>query len=362
MLKNPPHILITTPESLAILLSSIKFRENMKSVQWLIVDEIHSLAENKRGVHLSLSMEHLEMINGHITRVGLSATVAPIKEIAKYLVGFDQKRNCKIVDVQFIKELDLKVLSPVKDLIRSSYEEKHIAMYRLMHKLIQRHKTTLIFTNTRSATERVISYLKEFFPKYYKDNIGAHHSSLSKELRHEIEERLRKGKIKAVVSSTSLELGIDIGYIDLVILLGSPKSVARALQRVGRSGHKLKSKTKGRLIVLDRDDLVECSVLLKCAIEKKIDKVHIPINSLDVLAQQIYGFVIAEPIKAERLFSIIKKSYCYHNLSKNDFMSVVKYLSGEYSSLQDRHVYAKIAYNKETGMLYRRGKWRELFT
>ena len=358
MLKNPPHILITTPESLAIVLSSIKFVDLLKDVQWCIIDEIHALAENKRGTHLSLSLERLQKLSSAMVRIGLSATIAPLDEIAKYLAGYeyDKERPCKIVDVQFIKQLDLKVLSPLPDLIGTEHGNMHHAMYELMDNLIQEHKTTLIFTNTRSATERVVHNLKEKFPKNYVENIGAHHGSLSKIHRHNLENRLREGKIKVVICSTSLELGIDIGYIDLVICLGSPTSVARALQRIGRSGHRLHDVTKGRIIVLDRDDLIECAVLLKSAIEKKIDKIHIPTNALDVLAQQIYGIAIQEQIHINDLFKLVKNSYCYYNLEKKDFNEVIDYLAGKYISLEDRHIYAKIWYDEETGMVGRRGK------
>jgi len=356
MLKSAPHILITTPESLAILLASPKFSQHLMNVEWCIVDEVHALADSKRGVHLSLSMENLGNMSPHMTRIGLSATVAPLEEIAKFLVGYEdgKERNCKIVDVQFIKELNLKVLSPVPDLIDTTHAKMHRKMYDLMHKLIQDHKTTLIFTNTRAATERVVHNLKEWYPKSYYENIGAHHGSLSAEHRKQLEQRLRDGKLKCVVCSTSLELGIDIGFIDLVILLGSPKSVARALQRVGRSGHKLHDTTKGRIIVLDRDDLVECSVLLKYAVDKKIDRIHIPTNCLDVLAQQLIGFSLQETWEEKELFELVKKSYCYHDLTKKDFNDILKYLAGEFVSLEDRHVYAKIWRNK--GKLGRRGK------
>ncbi len=354
MLKNPPHILITTPESLAILLSSPKFKEHLKQVDWFIADEIHALAENKRGVHLSLSMERLQRLSPAMSRVGLSATVAPLENVAQFLVGTN--RDCEIVDIPALKKLDLQVVSPVADLINSDYTTISNETYNLIDKLIQEHKTTLIFTNTRSGTERVVHHLKERFPKNYSENIGAHHGSLSKGHRTELEKNLRDGKLKAVVCSTSLELGIDIGYIDLVILLGSPKSVARALQRIGRSGHKLHDTTKGRIIVLDRDDLVECSVLLKSAIEKKIDRLHIPENCLDVLAQQIFGIAIEEQINIEELFNMIKQSYCYRNLKREDFDQVMSYLAGEYSELEDRHIYAKIWIDKETKMIGKRGK------
>jgi len=371
MLKKPPHIFITTPESLAILLSSAKFIEHLKDVQWCIIDEVHALAENKRGVHLSLSLERLAKLSSHMARVGLSATISPLEEVTKFLVGYDngKERDCKIVDVQFIKKMDLKVLSPVPDLIDMEHGKMHHAMYSLMDRLIQEHKTTLIFTNTRAATERVVHHLKEKFPKNYSENvdeqetsdikaqsIGAHHGSLSKTHRYNIEKRLREGKLKAVVCSTSLELGIDIGYIDLVICLSSPKSVARALQRIGRSGHKLHDTTKGRIIVLDRDDLVECAVLLKSAIDKKIDKIHIPTNCLDVLAQHIYGIAIQNKIHINELFKLIKQSYCYRSLGKKDFMEVIDYLTGKYISLEDRHIYAKIWHDEETGMIGKRGR------
>jgi len=358
MLKTPPHILITTPESLAIVLSSVKFIDHLRDVQWCIVDEIHALAENKRGTHLSLSLERLQQLSQGMARIGLSATIAPLEEIAKFLVGYENKkeRPCKIVDVQFIKKLDLKVLSPVPDLIETEHGSMHQAMYDLLHNLIQTHKTTLIFTNTRSATERFVHNLKEKFPKFYNENIGAHHGSLSKDLRHNLENRLREGNIKVVVCSTSLELGIDIGFIDLVICISSPKSVSRALQRIGRSGHKLHDVTKGRIIVLDRDDLIECAVLLKSGIEKKIDKIHIPTKALDVLAQQIYGIAIQERIHINDLFKLIQGSYCYYDLKKKDFNEIIDYLTGKYISLEDRHIYAKIWHDEETGMIGKRGK------
>lgn len=372
MLQKPPHILITTPESLAIILSSVKFREHLRNVEWCIVDEIHALAENKRGTHLSLSLERLDRLSSHMCRIGLSATVAPLEEVAKFLAG--SERECQIVDVQFahksaeqissaqgnqgfplcIKEMDLKVLSPAEDLINTTHENLHNNMYRLIDELIQEHKTTLIFTNTRAATERMVDHLKNKFPKKYSDNIGAHHGSLGKRLRLQLENRLRNGELKAVICSTSLELGIDIGYIDLVICVGSPKSVARFLQRSGRSGHKLKDKVKARMIVMNRDDLIECLVLMKSAVEKKIDKIHIPTNCLDVLAQQIFGMALEEVWDEKELFNLIKQSYCYKDLKWKDFDEVLDYLSGKFVDLEDRHVYAKI-WRKE-GKIGKRGK------
>jgi len=366
MLKNPPHILITTPESLAIMINSPKFKEHLNKVQWMIVDEIHSLAENKRGVHFSLTMERLNRVSPDFTRVGLSATIAPLEGIAAFLVGnkkFTSKnkvakpRSCGIIDVQFMKDMDLKVLSPVRSLVEMDYMLKHQKMYDLIDELVKKHKTTLIFTNTRAATERVVHNLKEMFPKHFNhNNIAAHHGSLSKESRFKTEQDLRDGNLKCIVSSTSLELGIDIGFIDLVICLGSPKSVARTLQRIGRAGHQLHSTIKGRIIVMDRDDLVECSLILKAAKEKKIDRVHIPQNALDVLSQHIYGIAINGVININELFSMIKQSYCYHTLEWEDFYEVIKFLSGHYVSLEERHVYARIWYDKDTGDIGKRGK------
>ncbi len=359
MLRKPPHILITTPESIAILLNAPKFREYLRDVQWLIVDEIHALAENKRGVHLSLSMERLQRLSPNLCRIGLSATIAPIDEIAKFLVGMkegEESRDCNIVDVRFAKSLDIAVLSPIKNFINTSQQEIHEKLYSLLDKLIQEHRTTLIFTNTRSATERVVNHLKDMFPGKYEGIIGAHHSSMSRKWRLSIEERLKQGKLKAVVCSTSLELGIDIGYIDLVVLLGSPKSIARALQRIGRSGHKLHDVIKGRILVMDRDDLVECTMIAKCAKDKKLDRIKIPQNCLDVLAQHIYGIAIVERIHERELFELVKKSYCYRNLSWKDFKDVISYLAGEYTSLEARNVYGKIWYDRETGFIGRRGK------
>ena len=352
MLKNVPHLLITTPESLSILLTSPKFKENLKNVDWCIIDEVHALAENKRGVQLSLALERLQNLSPGMARIGLSATIAPLDEVAQFIVGTN--RDCKLVNVPLLKQLDLKVLSPTSNLIEEPFGLMHHKMYELLDSLIQNHKTTLIFTNTRSATERVVHYLKEKFPKKYTENIGAHHGSLSKEHRFDIEKRMREGKMKVIVSSTSLELGIDIGYIDLVVLLGSPKSVARFLQRQGRSGHKLHDTIKGRVIVLDRDDLIECAVMAKNALEHKIDKIHIPKNCLDVLAQEIYGMANQQIWEEKELFALVKSSYCYRDLEKKDFDEVLNYLDGSYTSLEDRHVYAKIW--RKDGKIGKKGK------
>lgn len=383
MLKKPPNILITTPETLGILINSPKFKEKLKNVKYTIVDEIHSLCENKRGVHLSLSLERLEeMANTSPTRIGLSATQAPIDEIAKYLVGFDHKgeigeketqdgdivpaseavekeeletRGCHIVDVAASKEIDLETVSPVRDLINTPPGEIREAMYDQIHNLVQDHESTIIFTNTRSATERIVNNLKERFPDYYEDNIGAHHSSMSRDVRLNVEERLKKGELEVAVTSTSLELGIDIGSVDLVLQLGSPKGVARGIQRVGRSGHQIGEKAKGKMIVTDRDDAVECSVLTKCAKEDDLDKIQIPTRCLDVMAQHIVGMACNSRWDVEHAFNVIRKSYCYRDLGQENYEKVLKYLAGEYE-LEDQNVYRKIWWDHEEGLFGRSGK------
>ncbi len=382
MRENPPHIMITTPESLGILLNSPKFKENLKNVKYTITDEIHSLSENKRGVHLSLSMERLEhMVDGSPTRIGLSATQAPIDEIAKYLVGYEtdeeiemketeyedvksapvasgesyETRGCTIVDVAASKEINLETISPVRDLIHTPPGEIQEAMYDQMHNLIQDHESTIIFTNTRSATERVVNNLKERWPDMYDENIGAHHSSMSREKRLSVEESLKKGEMKVGVTSTSLELGVDIGSVDLVLQLGSPKGVARGIQRIGRSGHQIGEKAKGKMIVTDRDEAVECSVLTKCAKEDDLDKIQIPTRCLDVLAQQLVGMACNHRWDIDHAFNTIRKSYNYRNLELEDFEKVMKYLGGEYE-LEDQNVYRKIWIDHEDGLFGRSGK------
>ena len=359
MLKNPPHILITTPETLSILLVAPKFREKLSHVKYVIVDEIHSLAENKRGVHLSLSLERLQALIGGFTRIGLSATVSPLEEVAKFLVGYEYgiERDCILVDINYLKELDIEVISPVDDIVIADDEDTRMATYALIDDLVMEHKTTLIFTNTRSATERYVYNLKKLYSEHFNNNnIMAHHSSLSKESRLQTEEKLKNGELKAVVSSTSLELGIDIGYIDLVILINSPKSVSRALQRIGRSGHRLHEKSKGRIIVTDRDELVECSVLLKNAKEGKIDNIKIPKDCLDVLSQHIYGMGIENPWDIDYAYDIIRKSYCYKDLERDDYEDVLSYLAGEYVELEERYVYAKIWIDYKENTFGKRGK------
>lgn len=351
--KKIPHIYITTPESLAIVLTTPKFVNAVNALEFIIIDEIHALT-NKRGVYLSLSLErvcHFSSIEP--VRIGLSATIAPLEEVVKFLVGVE--RECLVANVKLNKQINVQLEFPGNKILEAENLDSQKELYILLDEIIQRHKTTLVFTNTRAATERLIHHLETHFPNKYLGLIGAHHSSMSKEKRFENEERLRKGQLKVVVSSTSLELGIDIGYVEAVVLLRSPKSVARALQRVGRSGHRLNESPKGVFIVLDRDDLVECGILMKDMKEGKIDCIEIPKNCLDVLAQQIYGMAINKVWDVEEMLSTIRKSYCYETLSREDFFDVVSYLAGEYA-LEHRNVYAKIWYDEKEKKIGKRGK------
>ncbi|MBO3840775.1 MAG: ATP-dependent helicase, partial [Candidatus Brockarchaeota archaeon] len=360
MLKKPPHILITTPESLSIILVAPKFRSFLKEVQWVVVDEIHELCSSKRGAHLSLSLERLRNFVGRdFQRIGLSATIHPLEKVAAYLVGYEDgsPRKCTIVDVHASKKFELKVVSPHHDLVHTPAEELSRRMYKLINDIIRRNRTTLIFTNTRSSTERVVYHLKKLRPKSVlnEDEYAAHHSSLSREVRLDVEDKLKKGKLKAVVTSTSLELGIDIGYIDCVVQIGSPKSVTRAIQRVGRSGHSLEAVSKGVFIPMERDDLVEVLVMSKAAEAGKLDEVYIPENPLDVLAQHIVGMSIERKWSIQEAYSLVKRSYNFRNLSLEDFMSVLRYLSGYYRQLEGYKVYGKIWLDEEDGVFGRRG-------
>ena len=359
MLKKPPHILITTPETFGIVIATPKFKEHLRKVKWVIIDEIHSICENKRGVHLAISLERLqEICETEFVRIGLSATINPLEEVAKFLVGFKdsgEPRACYIVDARFEKKMDLKLISPLPDLLESTAEKTSNEMYGILSKIITTHRTTLIFTNTRSGTERVVYHLRKL-GVFDADELGAHHSSLSRVERLEVENKLRNGEMKGVVTSTSLELGIDIGYIDVVVQIGSPKGVNRGLQRIGRSGHSIERTSKGIFLAMDLDDLIEDAVLIKEALSGHLDKIHIPRNCLDVLAQHIVGMVLLKKWSVEEAYKLVKRSYPYKDLSKEDFINVLRYLSGGSPNLEKYRVYGKIWFREEEGVFGRRGK------
>jgi ATP-dependent Lhr-like helicase len=370
MLRRPPHILITTPESLAISLVAPKFRERLATARWVIVDEIHEMASNKRGSHLVLTLERLEeLIKEHggrgLQRIGLSATISPLEEVALFLGGFNDDgtpRPVEIVDARFAKPFDIRVVTPKVDLIHGDPDKINEEIYNTVAELTRAARTTLVFTNTRSATERVVFKLKKIMKsKGYvdMDEVEAHHSSLSREVRLNVEERLKRGELKVVVSSTSLELGIDIGYIDLVVLLSSPKSVSRLLQRVGRAGHHVTQVSRGIMVAVNRDDLVESTVLAKAAMERKIDNVRIPRNPLDVLAQHVIGMSIERVWRIDEAYKVIRRAYPFHDLSWEDYMNVLRFLGG--SPLEDERVYSKIRLDEELGEFGRKRSARMIY-
>ncbi|KAA8923477.1 ATP-dependent helicase [Thermoplasma sp.] len=356
MVRKPPHILITTPESFSLALSSPRMRDNLRNVRYVIIDEIHEISSTKRGSLLSANLERLNMIAPGVIRIGLSATQSPIEEIAKYLVGFDgeRPRPCQIVEVRGEKHLDLRTITPVPDLTRVSYEVANDRMYDIIADLVKQYRTTLIFTNTRSGTEHVAMRLKS----RGIESLEAHHSSMGKDQRLEVENKLKNGELKCVITSTSLELGIDIGFIDLVIQIGSPKSVSKGLQRIGRSGHGVDELSKGIFIVFTLDDLVECAVLTKAAYSRQIDRVDIPKNPLDVLAQILVGMSLERVWKIEEAYQVLRNSYTFHDLSYDEFMMTMDYLSGELESLS---IYPKIWVDRDAGTFGKKRSTRMIY-
>ena len=355
--RHPPHIFITTPESIAIILSTPKFREHFANVEWVILDEIHEVCSSKRGSLLSICLERLREQTGRdFVRIGLSATIAPIEEEAKFLAGYEngKVRDMYIVEVDTRKDLDLAVLCPVRDMTAVPMEVANARMYDLLSKLIDEHRTTLIFTNTRSGTEHVSFRLKE----RGVEDLEAHHGSLSKVTRLEVEQKLKDGQLKAAVSSTSLELGIDIGYIDLVVQIGSPKSVAKGLQRIGRAGHAYGDTAVGRMIAFEPWDLMECATLAKAAYDARIDRVDIPSNPLDVLAQALVAMSLEKRWDVDEAFELVRRSHSFHDLTKKDFLAVLDYLS---SRNPDIKVFAKIWFDEEEGRIGKKKGTRMIY-
>ena len=347
MLEETPHILNTTPETLAILLNSPKFKEKLSTVEYVVVDEIHSLAANKRGTHLSVSLERLEALaEGSPTRIGCSATVEPLDTVAEFLVGREgpggQPRDYEIVDARFVREFDVELTTPAADLIHTPRDTVNDRFYHDLHEMVQDHTNTLVFTNTRSGAERVLHNLRERFDDYDETNSGCHHGSLSKERRQGIERALKDGDLDVVTTSTSLELGIDMPHVDLVVQVGSPKSVAALLQRVGRAGHQLGQTVTGRVVALDRDELIECAVMLEKAESGFVDRVFVPETAQDVAVQHVYGMAINGPCPEDEIRSILSRAYPYRDYDDADWEQLMRYLTADYPGLEDRNVYAKV--------------------
>ena len=305
MRRLPPHILVTTPESLYILLTSESGRRMLSTVETVIVDEIHAVAGNKRGVHLALSLERLAALGAKPpTRVGISATTKPIARIAEYLTG-SPDIPCTIIDAGHVRDRDLALELPQSPLEAIMSNEVWTEVYDRLAELIGGHRTTLVFVNTRRLAERAARHLAE---RLGEDAVTSHHGSLAKEHRLRAEQRLKQGTIKAIVATSSLELGIDIGDVDLVCQLGSPRSIAALLQRVGRSGHGPAALPKGRLFPLSRDELVECTALLASVEHGELDAIRLCDGALDVLAQQIAAEVGMQEWQVDALLALVRRT------------------------------------------------------
>jgi len=358
MLKRPPHILVTTPESFYILLTAEKSRAILRDVETVIVDEIHAVSDDKRGVHLALSLERLEALTERPpVRIGLSATQKPIEEVAHFLAGTPAgsadpqkaRPDPVIVNIGHKRTLDLGVEVPSSELGPVASNEMWDEIYERIVQLVNAHRSTLVFVNTRRLAERISHHLGE---RLGEENVAAHHGSLSRKLRLEAERKLKEGQVKVLVATASLELGIDVGTVDLVCHISSPRSIAVALQRVGRSGHWRGAVPKGRFFVTTRDDLAECAVLVRAIRQGELDRLIFPEASLDVLAQQIVACCAASGSAAtanklgdknndgwdeDELFALVKRAYPYRNLARETFDAVLVMLSEGIASQRGRY-------------------------
>jgi ATP-dependent Lhr-like helicase len=340
MRKHPPHIVVTTPESLYILMGSQSGRQMLASTRTVIVDEIHAMAGSKRGVHLCLTLERLEALAGRrLTRIGLSATQKPIEDVARFLVGSsnllaDGSADCTIIDSGHVRERDLQLEIPASPLEAVMSGEVWTQVYDRLAQLVSEHRTTLVFVNTRRQAERLARHLSE---RLGTANVTAHHGSMAKESRLDAESRLKRGELRALVATASLELGIDIGEVDLVCQLASPRSIAAFLQRVGRSGHSLGGTPKGRLFPLSRDDLVECTALLTAVRQGELDRLAMPQAPLDVLAQQIVAESAAQEWDEEALYGLLRRAWPYRELTRAAYQDVIRMLAEGYSTRRGRH-------------------------
>jgi ATP-dependent Lhr-like helicase len=355
MLRKPPDILITTPESLFLLLTS-RAREMLRTVRFVIVDEVHAVAGSKRGAHLALSLERLERITAEpVQRIGLSATQRPLDEIGRFVSG---GREIELVDAGRAKELDLRVVVPVEDM-REPGEGNSIwpSIYPELLQLVQSHRSTIVFVNNRRLAERLALRLNELADR---EIARAHHGSLAREQRVEVEELLKRGEIPALVATSSLELGIDMGAVDLVIQVESPKSVARGLQRVGRAGHRLDEPSKGRIFPKFRADLLESAVVAERMREGAIEETRIPRNPLDVLAQQIVAVAADEEISVDELHELARRAYPFRDLSRKQLENVLDMLAGRYPSEEFAELRPRIVWDRVRGFVRGREGARRL--
>src|SRR6476660_27091 len=363
MLREPPDILITTPESLFLLLTS-RARELLRSVDTLILDEVHAVAGTKRGAHLALSVERLEALAAHPPqRIGLSATQRPLGEIGKFVSG---GRPIELVDAGVAKELDLEVVVPVEDMREPAgetreegWETRSIwpSIYPALVELVKAHCSTIVFVNNRRLAERLALRLNEAAEE---EIARAHHGSLAREQRTQIEEDLKAGRIPCLVATSSLELGIDMGAVDLVVQVESPKSVARGLQRVGRAGHELGAVSKGRIFPKFRADLLECAVVAKAMREGAIEETAIPRNALDVLAQQVVAICADDEIAVDELHALVRGAYPFADLSREQLDNVLDMLAGRYPSDEFAELRPRIIWDRTAGVVRGRPGARRL--
>jgi ATP-dependent helicase Lhr and Lhr-like helicase len=384
MIRNPPDILITTPESLYLMLTSARSRPMFETVQYVIVDEIHSVCGNKRGVHLSITLERLqEVARQELVRIGLSATQRPLERVAEYLAGYEggKRRPVTIIDAGGKKEMDLRVECAVPDMGRMTGDSAWNDVFLHLLELIQAHRSTLLFVNNRRLAERVAATLNRMLaegsqaeregdrdegigpinlyavprqvpvPAADIPTVQAYHGSMSREARETMEEDLKAGRTRALVATSALELGIDIGSIDLVIQIQSPKSIARGLQRVGRSGHLISATSKGRIFPTYREDLVEAAVVAKAMEDHRIEETRIPRNCLDILAQQIVAMVSVEERDVEGLYEFMRRSACYRDLPRAHFDGVIAMLAGRYEREDLRGLSATVSWDRINNVL-----------
>src|SRR5579863_6369380 len=344
MLKNPPHILVTTPESLYILLTAERSRAILRDVETVIVDEIHAVADDKRGAHLTLSLERLESLchSSPLVRIGLSATQKPIEEIAHFLTGNGRPEPI-IVNVGHQRQLDLAVEVPATQLGPIASNEMWDEIYDRIVELVGQNRSTLVFVNTRRLAERVSHQLAE---RLGEDNVAAHHGSLSRKLRLTAENKLKDGQVKVLVATASLELGIDIGTVDLVIQISSPRAIAVALQRVGRSGHWRGAIPKGRFFATTRDELQECAALVRAIRHGDLDRLMIPEAPADILAQQIVAICAATNSGSkgedggwdeDELLDLVRRAYPYRDLTRETYDSILEMLSEGIAARRGRY-------------------------
>ena len=378
MQKTPPDILITTPESLFLLLTS-QARETLRGIETVILDEVHAVAGTKRGAHLALSLERLEsLVERPFQRIGLSATQRPLAEIGRFVAG--SEREIELVDAGTRKELDLEVVVPLEDMrelgstadlsvppladgvmlgtgVEQSSRSIWPSIYPAILELVRQHRSTIVFVNNRRLAERLALRLNELAEE---EIARAHHGSLAREQRIVVEELLKAGQIPCLVATSSLELGIDMGAVDLVIQVESPKSVARGLQRVGRAGHDLHSVSRGRIFPKFRADLLECAVVARAMREGAIEETRIPRNTLDVLSQQIVAICADEDVSVDDLHTLVRRAYPFSDLSRAQLENVLDMLAGRYPSDEFAELRPRIVWDRTAGIVRGRTGARRL--